>query len=103
LIALQGVGLAVLVPLLPFSLELIALRRMRVAAFGTLMALEPGIGTLIGVLVLSQLPTPWQIAGVALVVVAGIGAQRGPAPPSPGGDSATDRRAQPVVCAVDHA
>ncbi len=101
-VALQGVGLAVLVPLLPFSLELMALRRMRVAAFGTLMALEPGIGTLIGVLVLSQLPTVWQVAGVALVVVAGIGAQRGPAlSPSPA--VGTDELAEPRLPAVERA
>lgn len=79
-IGLEGLGLAVLVPLLPFSLELMALRRMRVAAFGTLMALEPAIGTLIGAVVLTQLPQVWQVAGVALVVVAGIGAQRAPGP-----------------------
>ncbi len=82
-IAAQRLGLAVLVPLLPFSLELIALRRMRVAAFGTLMALEPGIAVLIGLLLLGQLPAAWQAAGVVLVVVAGIGAQRAsPAPPA---------------------
>jgi len=75
-IALQGLGLAALVPLLPFSLELLALRRMRVAAFGTLMALEPGIAVVIGLLLLDQLPAAWQIAGIALVVTAGVGAQR---------------------------
>src|SRR6266851_3952289 len=63
-LAAQGLGLAVLVPLLPFSLELLALRRMRVAAFGTLMALEPGIAVLIGLVVLGQLPAAWQVAGV---------------------------------------
>jgi inner membrane transporter RhtA len=80
LIGLEALGLAVLVPLLPFSLELMALRRMRVAAFGTLMALEPAIGTLIGAVVLSQLPAVWQVVGVGLVVIAGVGAQRTPAP-----------------------
>jgi inner membrane transporter RhtA len=75
-IALQGLGLATLVPLLPFSFELLALRRMGVAAFGTLMALEPGMAAVIGLLLLRQLPTIWQTAGVALVVIAGIGAQR---------------------------
>jgi inner membrane transporter RhtA len=75
-IAVQSLGLAVLVPLLPFSLELLALRRMQVAVFGTLMALEPGIAVLIGMLVLGQLPVAWQVAGVVLVVIAGIGAQR---------------------------
>jgi len=75
-LALQGLGLAALVPLLPFSFELLALRRMSVAAFGTLMALEPAMAAVIGLLLLGQLPAGWQIAGVALVVVAGIGAQR---------------------------
>ena len=79
-IALESVGLALLLPLLPFSLELLALRRMRVAAFGTLMALEPGIAVVIGMVLLSQLPAPWQVLGVVLVVVAGVGAQRAPRP-----------------------
>ena len=74
-LALQAAGLAVLVPLLPFSLELLALRRIRVAAFGTLMALEPGIAALIGLLVLAQRPAAWQVAGLIMVIVAGIGAQ----------------------------
>ena len=85
LIGLQSLGLAVLVPLLPFTLELLALRRMRVAAFGTLMALEPGIAAVIGLVLLSQLPTSWQITGVALVVAAGVGAQRGPSTTEPAG------------------
>jgi inner membrane transporter RhtA len=85
LIGLQSLGLAVLVPLLPFTLELLALRRMRVAAFGTLMALEPGIAAVIGLVLLSQLPTDWQIIGVALVVAAGVGAQRRPSTAAPAG------------------
>jgi inner membrane transporter RhtA len=75
-IAVQGIGLAMLVPLLPFTFELLASRRMRIAAFGTLMALEPAIATMIGLILLDQLPQIWPIAGVALVVTAGIGAQR---------------------------
>jgi inner membrane transporter RhtA len=55
-----------------------ALRRMRVAAFGTLMALEPGIAAVIGLVLLSQLPNALQAIGVALVVAAGVGAQRPP-------------------------
>jgi inner membrane transporter RhtA len=72
----QGVGLAALVPLLPYVLELAALRRMTLAAFGTLMALEPAIATLLGLALLGQAPAAVQVAGVALVVAAGIGAQR---------------------------
>jgi inner membrane transporter RhtA len=75
-LALQSVGLAVLFPVIPFSLELLALRRLTTAAFGTLMAFEPAFGTLWGVLLLSQVPNALQVAGVALVVGAGIGAER---------------------------
>lgn len=78
MIVLQGLGLAVLLPLLPFILELFALRRMSLAAFGTLMAVEPGIATALGLVVLSQSPSLWQLLGIALVVVAGVGAQRDP-------------------------
>jgi inner membrane transporter RhtA len=97
-LAAQGLGLAVLVPLLPFSLELLALRRMRVAAFGTLMALEPGIAVLIGLLVLGQLPAAWQVAGVVLVVIAGIGAQRA-APAAQAGPVAGEPASWPAVAA----
>ena len=75
-IAAAGLGLAVLVPLLPFALELLAMRRMPLAAFGTLMALEPGIATLLGLALLTQVPDVLQVVGIAFVVLAGIGAQR---------------------------
>ena len=69
-------GLALLLTVIPFSLELLALRRLTTASFGTLMALEPGIGVLIGVVLLSQVPAPLQAVGVVLVVAAGVGAER---------------------------
>lgn len=70
-------GLAILLPVLPYALELLALRRMTAAAFGTLMALEPAIGLLLGLLVLHQKPSVTQLAGILLVVLAGVAAQRG--------------------------
>lgn len=81
-------GLALLVPVLPFALELLALRRLTSAAFGTLMALEPAIGVLLGALVLHQRPTPTQVVGIGLVVVAGAAAQRGGRRPRPVADGA---------------
>ena len=72
-----ALGLAVLLPVLPFALEMLALRHMTPTAFGTLMALEPAIGVLLGLIVLSQTPTPTQLAGILLVVIAGAAAQRG--------------------------
>jgi inner membrane transporter RhtA len=69
-------GLAVLHPLVPFSLEFLALRRLTASAFGTLMSLEPAIALLAGLLVLRQVPGLSSAAGVVLVVIAGIAATR---------------------------
>ncbi len=76
-VILAAIGLAVLLPVLPLALEMIALREMTPTAFGTLMALEPAFAVLLGALVLHQTPAPPQILGIVLVVLAGAGAQRG--------------------------
>ena len=72
-----AVGLAILFPVLPFALEMLALRRMTPTAFGTLMALEPAFGVVLGLLVLHQKPSIVQVVGILLVVLAGAAAQRG--------------------------
>jgi inner membrane transporter RhtA len=69
-------GLAILLPVLPFALELLALRHMTHTAFGTLMALEPAIGVLLGLLVLHQHASTTQLIGILLVVLAGAATQR---------------------------
>lgn len=84
-----AVGVAVLMPVLPFILELLALRRMTSAAFGTLMALEPAFGVLLGLLVLHQQPSLTQFVGISLVVVAGAAAQRGGRRQSASGQTGT--------------
>jgi inner membrane transporter RhtA len=73
---LIGFGLAVLLPVVPFSLELLALRRLTSAAFGVLMSLEPAIALVVGLVALHQVPGVTALAGVAFVVAAGIGAER---------------------------
>lgn len=75
-ILLKALGLAILLPVLPFAFELLALRRMNPTAFGTLMALEPAIGVMLGLIILHQQPTLVQVIGVTLVVIAGSAAQR---------------------------
>ncbi|WP_285114244.1 EamA family transporter [Leifsonia sp. fls2-241-R2A-40a] len=70
-------GIALVTPVIAFGLEMLALRRMTHTAFGTLLSIEPAFGILIGLLVLAQTPTPLQLAGIALVVIAGAFAQRG--------------------------
>ncbi|WP_225924462.1 EamA family transporter [Pseudonocardia abyssalis] len=78
---LVGLGLAVLLPVVPFSLEMLALRRLTTAAFGTLMALEPAIALLIGLVALHQVPGWGAVVGIGFVVAAGIGAARAGARP----------------------
>lgn len=69
-------GIALISPVIAFGLEMLALRHMTHTAFGTLLSIEPAFGVLIGLLVLAQTPTFTQIAGIALVVLAGAAAQR---------------------------
>jgi inner membrane transporter RhtA len=75
-ILLIGLGLAVLLPVVPFALELLALRRLTTAAFGTLMSLEPALAMVVGLVVLDQVPPPAAVLGIAVVVAAGVGAAR---------------------------
>jgi inner membrane transporter RhtA len=75
-ILLIGIGLAILLPVVPFALELLALRRLTTAAFGTLMALEPAFAMIVGLIVLHQVPGAEGIIGICFVVLAGIGAAR---------------------------
>jgi len=73
---LIGIGLAIMLPVVPFTLELLALRRLNTASFGTLMSLEPAVALLVGLLILGQVPGLLGVLGIGFVVVAGIGAQR---------------------------
>lgn len=81
---LTGLGLALLLPVVPFALELLALRRLTSAAFGILMCLEPAIALIIGLIFLAQVPGWVPVAGIGLVVAAGIGAERTGARPITG-------------------
>ena len=73
-LVVQTLGLAVLTPLLPYVLEMMALRRLSPATFGILMSIEPGIGALSGYLILSEALSLQQIAGMVFVICAGAGA-----------------------------
>jgi inner membrane transporter RhtA len=90
---LAGFCLALLLPVIPFSLEMYALRRMTTAAFGTLMCLEPAIALVAGLALLGQVPRVWSLAGVAFVIAAGLGAERTGARTVPRAVSNRSRRA----------
>jgi inner membrane transporter RhtA len=73
-----GVGLAVAVlsSLIPYSLEIEALRRMPAHVFGVLMSLEPAAAAVAGLIVLGEVLKANEWAGMALVIVASAGATR---------------------------
>ncbi|MCD6033926.1 MAG: protein of unknown function transrane [Thermomicrobiales bacterium] len=74
LLAALGVGL--LSSVVPFSLELEALRRIPVRVFGVLMSLEPAIAALVGLVLLGEALGMREMAAIGLVVTASIGATR---------------------------
>lgn len=80
-VLLFGLGVATLSSVLPYSLEMAALRRIPPRTFGVLMSLEPAVAALAGFLVLDQRLSPWQLIAIGLVVVASAGATRSVASP----------------------
>jgi inner membrane transporter RhtA len=77
--ALWGIGAAValLSSVIPYSLELEALRTMPPRVFGVLMSLEPGAGALAGFVVLDQTLSALEGLAIGLVAVASAGAALG--------------------------
>lgn len=69
-----GAAVAVLSSLIPYALELIALRRLPAAVFAILMSMAPATAALAGWVLLGQSLAWWELAGIALVVVASAGA-----------------------------
>jgi len=71
-----GLAIAVLSSALPYTLELLALRRLPAATFAVLTSLAPALAALAGYLVLGQGLSLPQCAAIALVVTASVGAVR---------------------------
>jgi inner membrane transporter RhtA len=70
----SAVVVALLSSVLPYSLELEALRRLPESVFGVLMSLDPAIAALAGFLVLGQQLGVRDVLAIAMVVVASVGA-----------------------------
>ena len=72
-----GAAVAILSSVIPYSLELEALRRMPPGVFGVLMSLEPGVAALAGFVVLGEELVPRELVAILLVVAASAGAAGG--------------------------
>lgn len=73
---LIGLCVALLSSVIPYSLELEALRRIPPRVFGVLMSLEPAVAALAGLVVLGEALHPAQWVAICCVVTASIGATR---------------------------
>jgi inner membrane transporter RhtA len=72
-----GCAVGILASAIPYSLEVEALRRIAPAVFGVLMSLEPAMAALAGFLVLGQDLGVRALVGIAMVILASVGASRG--------------------------
>lgn len=68
-----GLAVAALSSAAPYSLEMVALRRLPAQAFGTLMSLEPAVGALAGLVLLHERLSLLQWSAIGTVVLASMG------------------------------
>jgi inner membrane transporter RhtA len=74
---LAGLGVAVTSSVIPYVCDQLAMARMPRATYALLVSLLPATATVVGIVVLGQIPTRPEIVGVGLVV-AGVAVHRDP-------------------------
>jgi inner membrane transporter RhtA len=67
---LAGAGVGVCSSVIPYVTDQLAMARLRRSTFALMLSILPASATVVGLVVLAQLPTRQDIAGIALVVVA---------------------------------
>ncbi|MDX3662353.1 EamA family transporter [Streptomyces sp. ID05-26A] len=80
LVLAAGFAVALMSSVVPYSLELEALRRMPPRVFGILMSMEPAVAAVAGLLLLGEHLAPAQWVAVGCVVIASVGATRSARP-----------------------
>jgi inner membrane transporter RhtA len=71
-----GAAVALLSSVIPYSLELEALRKLPARVFGVLMSIEPGIAAIVGFVVLGEALGERELLALGLITAASIGATR---------------------------
>ena len=76
---LAGIGVGISSSVIPYVCDQLAMERLPRATYALMVSLLPATAAVIGVIVLGQVPTAAEVAGVSLVV-AGVGLHRAPEP-----------------------
>jgi inner membrane transporter RhtA len=66
---LAGVGVGVSSSVIPYVTDQLAMARLRRSTYSLMVALLPAVATILGVVILAQIPTPMQCLGVGLVII----------------------------------
>jgi inner membrane transporter RhtA len=77
IVLLAGVGVGVSSSVVPYVTDQLAMAQLPRATYALMVSLLPALATVIGVIVLAQIPSPSEIAGVGLVI-AGVALHRTP-------------------------
>ena len=75
-VLVAGLAVALMSSVIPYSLELEALRKIPPRVFGVLMSMEPAVAALAGLALLGELLAPVQWVAICLVVAASVGVTR---------------------------
>jgi inner membrane transporter RhtA len=65
-----GVGVGVTSSVIPYVCDQLAMARLSRAAYSLMVSLLPATATVVGIVVLAQVPAPIEVVGVVLVVMA---------------------------------
>jgi inner membrane transporter RhtA len=96
-----GIGVGVSSSVIPYVADQVAMAKLTRAAYALMVSLLPATATVVGLLVLTQVPTLVDALGIALVIV-GVALHREPTPPPAGPPSPTPRpslEAMPTLAA----
>ena len=85
-----GIGVGISSSVIPYVADQIAMARLTRAAYALMVSLLPATATVVGLLVLTQVPSAIDLAGIALVIV-GVALHREPTPPPAAPPSPTPR------------
>lgn len=75
-VLLVGLGVGLLSTAIPYSFEIVALKRLPTGLFGILMSLEPAVAALAALVLLGERLSTTDLVAMACVIIASIGATR---------------------------